>query len=510
MADEYCSTPARALGLVLPPPGRAKTALWAERRSTADEGRLTERQRALLDSAAALDRCRPRGAAAAREARARRPSGRAGGARAVTHHLVGDAQRPRLTADQAAARSRTILAGRPVAAARRDRLRQDRGVPAASPSGLERRRDRARPGDRPDAADRGAFRRALRRHRGGPALEALRRRALRRVAPAAAQARRASASGRARRSSRRSSTSALVIVDEEHDPSYKHEGDPRYDARLVAERRAGDGLLVCGSATPRPRDLPTRLRRVRLPERVDGRPLPPVEVIDMRGRRRHAAPAHARGAGRCAQGDRAAQPPRLVELPHLPDPAATRANARVRRHARAAPRRERAGVPPLRPPRASAPTAARPAAACRSPATAPGPSGSSTNCGRPPSSGSTPTSQRRRRACSPRFEAADRGVLVGHAGRRQGPRLPGRRARRGARRRRARCASRTSAPRSGRSRSSPSWPGGRGAARDGRVLVQTVAPDAPAIRLAAKHDADTFRPRSCAAARRSTTRRSRR
>jgi len=73
----------------------------------------------------------------------------------------------------------------------------------------------------------------------------------------------------------------LVIVDEEHDPSYKHEGDPRYDARLVAERRADGGLLVCGSATPRCESA-QRLRRVRLPERVDGRPLPPVEVIDMR------------------------------------------------------------------------------------------------------------------------------------------------------------------------------------------------------------------------------------
>jgi primosomal protein N' (replication factor Y) len=73
----------------------------------------------------------------------------------------------------------------------------------------------------------------------------------------------------------------LVIVDEEHDTSYKHEGDPRYDARLVAERRAGDGLLVCGSATPRCESA-HRLRRVRMPERVDGRPLPPVEIIDMR------------------------------------------------------------------------------------------------------------------------------------------------------------------------------------------------------------------------------------
>ena len=46
----------------------------------------------------------------------------------------------------------------------------------------------------------------------------------------------------------------LIVVDEEHDASYKHEGDPRYDARTVAAervRRAGARLLV-GTATPRP------------------------------------------------------------------------------------------------------------------------------------------------------------------------------------------------------------------------------------------------------------------
>src|SRR3954470_11584682 len=46
LATEYCSTPARALGLVLPPPGRAKTALWAA--PTGADGRLTARQRSLL------------------------------------------------------------------------------------------------------------------------------------------------------------------------------------------------------------------------------------------------------------------------------------------------------------------------------------------------------------------------------------------------------------------------------------------------------------------------------
>jgi primosomal protein N' (replication factor Y) len=77
----------------------------------------------------------------------------------------------------------------------------------------------------------------------------------------------------------------LIVVDEEHDSSYKHEGEPRYDARTVAARRAErhGAVLVCGSATPRPESA-HRLRRLRLPERVDARPLPAVEVLDMRDR----------------------------------------------------------------------------------------------------------------------------------------------------------------------------------------------------------------------------------
>jgi primosomal protein N' (replication factor Y) (superfamily II helicase) len=84
----------------------------------------------------------------------------------------------------------------------------------------------------------------------------------------------------------------LVVVDEEHDSSYKHEGDPRYDARTVAARRAeaGRAVLLCGSATPRPESV-AALRRLRLPERIDGRPLPPVEVLDMR---RQHQPLHPR------------------------------------------------------------------------------------------------------------------------------------------------------------------------------------------------------------------------
>jgi primosomal protein N' (replication factor Y) len=72
----------------------------------------------------------------------------------------------------------------------------------------------------------------------------------------------------------------LVVIDEEHDGSYKQEGDPRYDARTVAERRAADegALLLAGSATPRPESV-MRYRRLELPERVDGRLLPAVEVL---------------------------------------------------------------------------------------------------------------------------------------------------------------------------------------------------------------------------------------
>jgi primosomal protein N' (replication factor Y) len=87
----------------------------------------------------------------------------------------------------------------------------------------------------------------------------------------------------------------LIVVDEEHDASYKHEGDPRYDAREVAVQRArcNDALLVLGSATPRPesvhrartRESPSQAPAplLRLPARVDGRPLPRVSVLDMRG-----------------------------------------------------------------------------------------------------------------------------------------------------------------------------------------------------------------------------------
>ena len=75
----------------------------------------------------------------------------------------------------------------------------------------------------------------------------------------------------------------LIVIDEEHEASYKHEGDPRYDARMVAEQRsrAHGAVLLAGSATPRPESYAS-MTRLRLAERIDGRPLPPVQVLDMR------------------------------------------------------------------------------------------------------------------------------------------------------------------------------------------------------------------------------------
>jgi primosomal protein N' (replication factor Y) (superfamily II helicase) len=77
----------------------------------------------------------------------------------------------------------------------------------------------------------------------------------------------------------------LIVIDEEHEGSYKQEGDPRYDAREVARRRAADAhaVLLAGSATPRPESW-AQLERIELEGRATGAALPAVEVLDMRDR----------------------------------------------------------------------------------------------------------------------------------------------------------------------------------------------------------------------------------
>src|SRR5471032_2599437 len=74
----------------------------------------------------------------------------------------------------------------------------------------------------------------------------------------------------------------LIVVDEEHDSSYKQDSDPRYDARTVAAKRASleGAVAVYGSATPRPESW-AALERLELGGRI-GAALPPVKVIDLR------------------------------------------------------------------------------------------------------------------------------------------------------------------------------------------------------------------------------------
>ncbi len=74
----------------------------------------------------------------------------------------------------------------------------------------------------------------------------------------------------------------LIVVDEEHDPSYKQDSDPRYDARTVAAKRAAleGAVAVFGSATPRPESW-AALERLGLGGRLGAR-LPPVRVVDLR------------------------------------------------------------------------------------------------------------------------------------------------------------------------------------------------------------------------------------
>jgi primosomal protein N' (replication factor Y) len=80
----------------------------------------------------------------------------------------------------------------------------------------------------------------------------------------------------------------LILVDEEHDQSYKQEETPRYNARDVAVMRAKleGAVVVMGSATPSleswQNSAQGKYQRIEMTERVMNRPLPEVELIDMR------------------------------------------------------------------------------------------------------------------------------------------------------------------------------------------------------------------------------------
>ncbi len=289
MAAEYCSTPARALALVRPPRGRPRTTLWAQRTEAALDGeRLTERQRALLDALpapagrelGALRRLEARGLVAL----APRHSRRAPRSRTVSDRRVEPTREQRAAVEALAHGSERewLLHGvtgsgktEVYLRAAEETLARGRGVivlvPEIALTPQTVTRFQARFGDTVallhSGLSEGERYDEWRRLRDGEARVA--------VGPRSAVFAPVADLG-------------LVVVDEEHDASYKHEGDPRYDARRVAARRAemAGAKLVVGSATPRPESWHA-LPRLRLPDRVDSRRLPPVQILDTR------ASAHA-------------------------------------------------------------------------------------------------------------------------------------------------------------------------------------------------------------------------
>ncbi len=80
----------------------------------------------------------------------------------------------------------------------------------------------------------------------------------------------------------------LIVIDEEHDGSYKQEETPRYQTRNIAAKRCEleNACLLLGSATPSLESFfassGPSVQQLELPERIEQRPLPAVEIIDMR------------------------------------------------------------------------------------------------------------------------------------------------------------------------------------------------------------------------------------
>jgi len=310
MAGEYCSTVARALGLMLAPGAargtRRREVLVASvseegARAPEDEPRLTAAQRALIEhlrregpsvaaclGTAALRRLERRGLVALSVQDDRR-------ARAMTTLRTRSAEIPRLTEDQESALAEVLRAlrspqrqvpdpaafllhgvtgsGKTEVYLRAVKATLEAGrdaivlVPeiALTPQALGRFRQRF--GD--VVAVLHSALRDGERHDEWLALRSGRARVC--VGPRSAVFAPLRDVG-------------LIVIDEEHDGSYKHEGDPRYDARTVAMQRARQhgAVVLCGSATPRPESV-VSMRRLRLRRRVDGRMLPAVEVLDMRG-----------------------------------------------------------------------------------------------------------------------------------------------------------------------------------------------------------------------------------
>ena len=120
----------------------------------------------------------------------------------------------------------------------------------------------------------------------------------------------------------------LIVIDEEHETTYKESVAPRYHAREVAACRArlNSAALVLGSATPQLetvyRARQGELANLVLPRRIDDRPLPRIEVVDMREANQPGTAHHPQHP----PGQRPGQHLRLGRAGHpLPQPARVRA-----------------------------------------------------------------------------------------------------------------------------------------------------------------------------------------
>lgn len=114
----------------------------------------------------------------------------------------------------------------------------------------------------------------------------------------------------------------LLVVDEEHDSAYKQESGVRYHARDLAVWRGREekAVVVLGSATPSLESAYNasqgKYRLLELPERVDSRPLPQVEVLDLRDElKRESTPASRPVPGRELSQDKQLEPERLISEP---------------------------------------------------------------------------------------------------------------------------------------------------------------------------------------------------
>ncbi len=132
----------------------------------------------------------------------------------------------------------------------------------------------------------------------------------------------------------------LIMLDEEHDGSYKQDSVPRYHARDAAQFRASQtgAVVLLGSATPSLESFykarAGEYGLIALTERIDSRPLPPVQVVDLREEMKATSPqapnSGGTGIGRALPGGspelgqgaiRAARPPAAQRLRGGLDPA---------------------------------------------------------------------------------------------------------------------------------------------------------------------------------------------